>query len=522
MHELPLDEGLLREVDGPPLATRAGWWWRREPIRSIQSKVGSAFSIASPSSSRPMNPLPPPNINGVAIESISTTPNVEVEVRLERTMSTVMYELMTNSVFEHVDRRVVEEEGCSWWTGLPMNKNAKVRTRSTGEKVVKVPMTVQTIAPGIKLAVSHEYMFTGRITRPEYSSTMDELVCETVLENIGVRLISRVYTGSGELSYASEIEILDPISHASLRRLMNTLVSVIGSVTSTKSEIDAETMIAVRRAEHAVVDVNDISMYKGTKMSKTNGVKVYISLIRPPIPRVRFFVLVNLLVVTLVTTPGTAGTHQCCFSSLVPGLIKPQFFGSWYEMYLPLECSRLRPLLQNRDRVLSVAPVVDECRDDVLARDAEPALVGAVPRERIHVRGHRQGLAHAQRRDRGVPLDRARVQGLEPHLYREVLSGLSRVLVEQLGQEQEARVLLRLVLLRGECLADEPERVGVVDRHAVDIRTLELKYLPRRGDPDGPDQDSGCCRYRHHLREPWQQTICLAVLIYGQRSHSLM
>ncbi|KAI9640291.1 hypothetical protein NHQ30_011341 [Ciborinia camelliae] len=187
-----------------------------------------------------------------------------------------MYDLMASGMFGHVDKRTITEEGCAWWTGLPTNKNAKARTRSTGENVVKIPMTVQAIAPGIKFAVSHEYMFTGRIVRPEYSSVMEEYMCETVIECTSVRLISRMYINGDEHSYASEIEIISDITHELLRMLLNTMVSVVGSIQSLSNEIDPELMTAIRRAEHAVVDVRDISPYKGIYMPKTNGVKVYV------------------------------------------------------------------------------------------------------------------------------------------------------------------------------------------------------------------------------------------------------
>ncbi|KAG6018357.1 hypothetical protein E4U40_000432, partial [Claviceps sp. LM458 group G5] len=46
-----------------------------------------------------------------------------------------------------VVRRTVREMGCSWWTGANTNVNAKVRKRSTGEMVMKVPKYKAKVAP---------------------------------------------------------------------------------------------------------------------------------------------------------------------------------------------------------------------------------------------------------------------------------------------------------------------------------------------------------------------------------------
>lgn len=253
-------------------------------VHIMQNKFSDAASMVAGDSTKHMNTVPPPNVNAVIIESLSSVPLLEVELRFGPESSRRAFEKMTKGVFGHAERHEVEEEGCSWWTGLPANKIAKVRERSNGEKVVKVPIETYKVAPGVVLAMSYELPFTGRVVRSEYKSVMVELSCDTVMSNTKVRIIARRYglqevqdsVHTPSFTYACEVELLERTTHADLRRICADMVSVVGSVSAMSRFVDQDVMSAARRSDHAVVDVNDISAYSGKFMLKADGVKVYV------------------------------------------------------------------------------------------------------------------------------------------------------------------------------------------------------------------------------------------------------
>lgn len=220
--------------------------------------------------------MPKPNINTATIAAVSMMPHTEVELRLNTFMSVSMYRLMCSGMFGQVTRSSVTEEGASMWVKVNGGTSAKVRTRSNGERIIKVPISVQTVVPGIKFAISNEHMFRGTINRPEYKSYMNEVTCTCMIAGVKVRMIARVYNDEDTDMCRCEVEIMETINHTQLRMILNELVTVIGSTDMMRREIDDEIMNQARRSDHAVVDVPDISLYRGTHMLKADGVKVYV------------------------------------------------------------------------------------------------------------------------------------------------------------------------------------------------------------------------------------------------------
>lgn len=63
---------------------------------------------------------------------------------------------------------------------------------------------------GITMAISYEYPFRGEITRPEYTTTMNELrtgtIIGTIIGGVDVTLITRRYECEDTTSYVCEVE----------------------------------------------------------------------------------------------------------------------------------------------------------------------------------------------------------------------------------------------------------------------------------------------------------------------------
>lgn len=263
-------------LDEPPEPIVCKCKRQDEYIKAIMDRIKEASSITTMSTSVRMNSLPSANINPLEIVSVDMCPSLEVEARLNPVMSESMYELMRDGMFGTTTITTIEEVGCSWWVGAPINMNSKVRIRSNDEKIVKVPMDVYRISPGIKIAISHEYRFVGTIMRPDYVVNMDEVKTEYEFEGVKMNLIARKYVVEDSSSYSAEIEFKSRLTDMKLRRVLDWIVNIVGSVRMIANEIDNEYMSSARSVDHAVVDVSDMSMYKGTFMHKADGMKVYV------------------------------------------------------------------------------------------------------------------------------------------------------------------------------------------------------------------------------------------------------
>ncbi|RYP54112.1 hypothetical protein DL768_001114 [Monosporascus sp. mg162] len=101
------------------------------------------------------------------------------------------------------------------------------------------------------------------------------------------------------------------------------------------------------------------------------------------------------------------------------------------------ERARLGPLLHDGDGVLSVARPVDEGDDGVLAGGRNSALARRRAQERVHVRRHDQRGGLAQGHDRGVAFDRVQAQALRRHLDAEYWG---RGCIETLNMDENGAV----------------------------------------------------------------------------------
>lgn len=247
-----------------------------EVINGIMNKLPSINAFLDVRSRMTTMKFPSPNVNAAIITKMSRVPNVEVELRMSPFVSQLMYDSMLDGVFGDAYADVIAETGCSWWSGPSTNKVAKLRTRTTGDTIAKMIMCVHEIMPGIKLAVSYEYVFTGEIVRPEYISNMNELTVSTMISDVNVKMISRKYMCEDVVSYSSEIELEPGVAHAQLRLVLIAMMNTIGSEKEMKRYIDSAYMDEVRHADHDVVDVKDLTPYKGTIMIKADGMKVYV------------------------------------------------------------------------------------------------------------------------------------------------------------------------------------------------------------------------------------------------------
>jgi hypothetical protein len=97
-------------------------------------------------------------------------------------------------------------------------------------------------------------------------------------EGIDVTVTARRYVSEGTSSYSAEIELPNGCTHIHVRRLLRMFLSVFGSVGMMRNEVDGDGdfMASVGSADHAVVDVSDLSSHMGTFMLKANGMKIYI------------------------------------------------------------------------------------------------------------------------------------------------------------------------------------------------------------------------------------------------------
>ena len=263
-------------LDEPPEPLLCKCKEQSEIIRSIMARTASATRVMRLSTNATMDTIPKMNMDSVMIRSVSKVPHTEVELRLNKDMSVQMGALMKLGMLGYVSRSSMEETGCYWWSGPKLNLNGKVRCRTGEGKVVKFPVSVYTVVPGVKLAVSHEYSFEGDLIVPDYNTEMDELKCMCELAGVEVTVICRTYNSESKSSYSCEIELSTAVTGMQIKGILNEVMSLCGSVRWYRNELDYDFMSAVRSSDHAVVDVSDMSSYPGPFMTKVDGMKVYV------------------------------------------------------------------------------------------------------------------------------------------------------------------------------------------------------------------------------------------------------
>ncbi|OAG34041.1 hypothetical protein AYO21_11809 [Fonsecaea monophora] len=109
---------------------------------------------------------------------------VEVELRMNRYISEIMYMTMSEGMFGDLFRIEIQDISCSWLPDGVSSKTAKLRTKSNREMTAKIAICVQEAVPGIRLAGLYEYTVVGEIMRLEYITTMTELNVSTRIDDI--------------------------------------------------------------------------------------------------------------------------------------------------------------------------------------------------------------------------------------------------------------------------------------------------------------------------------------------------
>ena len=247
-----------------------------EIIAGVISKVTNAMMSLDKSGRTIGNKMTTVDLNAVTVAASSRLPNVEVEMRLSSVPSSSMFKMMKAGFFGTTTSNMVSEIGCSWWTGANTNRIARLRKRTNGETNAKVVMDVCEIMPGIKIAVSYEFEFAGEISRPEYTTVMHEVSTTIVISGTVVKMISRMYKGEDAVSFASEVEFKAGVAHAEIKAVASAIVNMVGTELSMVPHVDSTFMAEVRYVDHDVVDVADMSAYRGSFMIKADGMKVYV------------------------------------------------------------------------------------------------------------------------------------------------------------------------------------------------------------------------------------------------------
>ena len=246
-----------------------------EIMKSIRHKMSSTVEIVNSTPGVVMDALAKMNIDSALIDTIASVPTVEVELRLNPHLSEILFIKMSKGMFESTNTTVIKERGCVMWTGPQTNVNAKVRKRSTGEATVKVTKNVTKVAPGYRLAVSHEYAFSGRIMHVQYDVEMTELRSTMKIRDRLVNVIARKYETGSKTSFAGEFEILGSLTNSIVRSVLCVAMGTIGCVKSMRNEVDEQFMNEVRSRDHVVIDVASMDRYAGKFLAKADGMKVY-------------------------------------------------------------------------------------------------------------------------------------------------------------------------------------------------------------------------------------------------------
>lgn len=200
----------------------------------------------------------------MVIDTISKKATREVELRLSPILAARMYPKVEMRVFMSPETSVIDEVGCSWWTGADTNVVAKVRKRTKGESVVKVPLATCRIAPGCTLAISDEYGFMGRITHPQYKVSIREVRCTIDIGTIKLLVNSRMY-GEGETAtFAGEFEFVGVPTTLDVSRVLSVAINVIGPVDRMVKEIDV--VFAEVLVDWTLVHIDTLAVNGTTKV----------------------------------------------------------------------------------------------------------------------------------------------------------------------------------------------------------------------------------------------------------------
>ncbi|KAM3497497.1 hypothetical protein MY10362_009158 [Beauveria mimosiformis] len=247
-----------------------------ETVYNVLNKTREALACVNLNVRQTMDTVLKADINTARVVSVSKSPVIEVEARLNMVMSKILYVAMNSSVFGQCERYEIVETGCSWWTGQKTNMIAKLRSRNHEEMVAKMVVSTCQFMPGITLAISYEYPFNGEIMRPEYTTKMDEIRVSCNIADMNVTIIARRYKCEDTESFAAEVEFPNGVTHMFIRRVMKIIINTTGSMYALRKFVNPVFMSEVRYTDHDVVDVTDLDAHRGTIMQKADGMKVYV------------------------------------------------------------------------------------------------------------------------------------------------------------------------------------------------------------------------------------------------------
>lgn len=151
-----------------------------------------------------------------------------------------------------------------------------MRKRSNGEAVVKVTKSRIRVVSGYVLAVSDEYGFDGKIMSVQYDVDILEIRNSIKIRNTYVNVIARRYENDRITSFAAEFEIEGEATNTVVRSILCLSKGIVGTMSTIRDEIDSEFMSDIRSSDYIVVDVPDLTGYKGSYMAKADGMKVYV------------------------------------------------------------------------------------------------------------------------------------------------------------------------------------------------------------------------------------------------------
>jgi hypothetical protein len=72
------------------------------------------------------------------------------------------------------------------------------------------------------------------------------------------------------------VELKLGITHEDLKKVLHTIMNVVGSEISMTRYLENQFMNEVRRVDHDVVDMRDLAPYRCTNVLKANGMKMYV------------------------------------------------------------------------------------------------------------------------------------------------------------------------------------------------------------------------------------------------------
>ncbi|KAI3401304.1 hypothetical protein diail_12011 [Diaporthe ilicicola] len=163
------------------------------------------------------------NVNPVVVTKMSAIPPVELEIRMCGDAFETVFAALRSGMMGTPMEDEISEVGCSWWTGMPSNYIAKMRTRTNEGNVAKIVMSTCEIMPGFVVGISYEYLFAGTVTRRE---------------------------GDRE--------------------------EAIGSMNTFRNYVNKDFISEMRSADHDVLDVTNLDTHRGPTTMKVDGVKTYV------------------------------------------------------------------------------------------------------------------------------------------------------------------------------------------------------------------------------------------------------